>query len=473
MSLELPDNQGDDMPIDVRLERVKKGHTDHGLAALLFHFGRYLLISSSMAGLPANLQGLWNCDQMPTWGSKYTININIQMNYWPAESTNLSECHKPLFDHLERMSQRGTEVAQRMYGCRGWTCHHNTDIWADCSPSDRAIHATFWNLSGAWFCLHLWEHYQYSLDLDFLSQVYPIMQGAAQFFQDYLIERKGVLVTSPSCSAENSYYVPGTKTVGSVCAGPAWDSQILHELFGMCIKAGALLGQSVTSYEEVLSKLPKPQIGRHGQIMEWNEDVEEVEVGHRHISHLWGLFPGNSIDTQRLKDAAKVTLERRLSGGGGHTGWSLAWILCLYARLGDNAAAGAMVDKMLSHALLKSMLATHPPFQIDGNFGYTAAVAEMLVQSHHRDCIDLLPCLPQGWRANGSVRGLRARGAVEVDISWRDGKLVEVRLISRVHQSRVCRINPELLTSGDGERQVELSPDIPLTLSGQWSEKAR
>lgn len=461
----------DHMATDQRLEHAKEnpfGH-DNMMTALLFHYGRYLLISSSLSGIPANLQGIWNKDAKPVWGSKYTMNINLQMNYWHAEVTNLPECHQVLFDFLERLAERGTQTAREMYNCRGWTCHHNSDIWADTAPQDRSICATYWNLSGAWLCIHIWEHYLFSLDPDFLRRYYHIMQGSALFFQDFLIEREGVLVTSPSISAENSYIIPNSGgKVGSICAGPTWDSQILRELFKACIEAGKLLGEPIGEYELILAKLPQDKTGKHGQLMEWREDVDEVEVGHRHISHLWGLYPGTSISGQELHNAAKRTIERRLSGGSGHTSWSLAWILCLYARLKDADMAQTMLRKM-SGAVLSNLLANHPPFQIDGNFGFTAAVAEMLLQSHDEGVIDLLPCLLPDWELGGSVRGLRARGNVVVDIYWRRGKLTRATISSTVKQTRMCRIAPKRLESGAGEIQIELVPGHSIELSGNWN----
>lgn len=458
-------------PTDQRRAKVQEGTIDNGMTALLFHYGRYLLISSSLSGLPANLQGIWNGDFMPVWGSKYTININIQMNYWPAEVTNLPECHNALFELLEQLAERGAKTARDMYGCRGWVVHHNTDLWADTAPQDSNICATYWNLAGAWFCTHLWEHYLFGRDVDFLRRVFPIMQGSALFFQDFLIERDGKLITSPSSSAENSYHIPGTPDrVGSICAGPAWDAQILTELFSACVEAGRVLWLPTAEFEAVLARLPRPQVGKHGQIMEWKDDVDEVEIGHRHISHLWGLFPGKSIRGPELHAAATRTLERRLSGGGGHTGWSLAWILCLYARLGDAQAAQEGVQKMCSEAVLDSLLANHPPFQIDGNFGFTAAVSEMLLQSHDGDYIDLLPCLLPCWEEEGSIKGLRARGGVDVELlSWKDGKLLEVIVSSKIPQTRIFRIAPERLVSGKGVVSVELVPGSPTKLSESWA----
>ncbi|KAL1875719.1 hypothetical protein VTK73DRAFT_9908 [Phialemonium thermophilum] len=472
---------GPTVPTDKRVEAVRAGAIDNGLASLLFHYGRYLLISSSLSGLPANLQGIWNADAMPVWGSKYTININIQMNYWPAEVTNLSECHEPLFVFLEqRLVPRGEQVARDMYGCRGWVVHHNTDLWGDAAPQDATICATYWNLAGAWFCTHLWERYRFTRDEAFLRRAYPVMRGAALFFQDFLVERGGELITSPSLSAENTYIVPGTQTPASLCAGPAWDAQILRELFGACVAAAAILGEpddAVAELEAVLAKLPAPRISqKYGSIMEWRDDVEEAEPGHRHVSHLWGLFPGTSIRGDELRTAAARTLERRMAAGGGHTGWSLAWILCLYARLHDAARAQEGVQKMLGHAVLPSLLANHPPFQIDGNFGYTAAVAEMLVQSHEEgdgdgERIQLLPCLPPCWEREGSVRGLRARGGVDIErMRWRDGRLEEVVVRSEADQTRIFYVPKERLrrASREAERVVRLLAGQSIDLMMDW-----
>ncbi|VUC24205.1 unnamed protein product [Clonostachys rosea] len=424
-------------PTDVRLREVKDGATDEGLTALMFHYGRYLLIACSLQGLPANLQGIWNKDIMPTWGSKYTININIQMNYWPAEVTNLSKCHEPLFEHLERMQQRGEKTAREMYGCRGWVSHHNTDIWADTAPQDRNLTATYWNLS-------------------------------AEFFVDFLVERKGHLVTYPSSSAENAYYLPGTRQVATMCAGPAWDSQILRELFSALIQAGSQLDQPTEEFASVLSKLQEPQIGSKGQILEWMEEYEEVDPGHRHLSHLWGLFPGTSIESPELRNAAKVSIDRRLASGGGHTGWSVAWILCFYARLKLPERAHQTVQKMMRQSVLPNLFDDHPPFQIDGNFGLVAALAEMLLQSHNESEIELLPCLMPAWEAKGYVRGLRARGDVTVDIAWEFGKLKQVRLISGTLQTRTIRIAKDRLDTGDGAVVVTLDPGKAVELNGNW-----
>jgi alpha-L-fucosidase 2 len=467
--LRLPsDGQAADTPTDQRLEAVKRGKPDTALVTLMFHYGRYLLISCARSGIAANLQGIWNKDAMPIWGSKYTININIQMNYWPAEVTNLAECHESLFDLVSRLSERGQQVAQDMYGCRGWVSHHNTDIWADAAPQDRWIPATYWPLSGAWLSLHFWESYLYSRDVEVLKRAWPIMRGSADFFADFLVERNGFLVTTPSVSAENSYYLPGTTKVASLCRGPAWDAQILRELFTALIKMGAILGKPTEDIAPMLSRLPEPKVGTAGQLLEWEEEYEEADPGHRHVSHLWGLFPGTSLRSPELIDAARVTLERRLANGGGHTGWSVAWILCLYARMREGEKAEATVTKMLQHSVLKNLFDNHPPFQIDGNFGLTAAVAEMLLQSHDGGVVDLLPCLLPAWEVGGSVRGLRARGGVTVDLEWQEGRLEEVRLLSSADQDVSLRIEGGRLVSGDGRKTVALMNGIPFVLGGEW-----
>lgn len=432
------DKELDQIPTD---ERLKRDLVDNGLITTYFDYGRYLLISSSRPGtLPANLQGIWNKDMTPPWESKYTVNINAQMNYWPAEMLGLSDCHLPLIDLLKKLAVRGEKTAREMYGCRGFVVHHNTDIWADTAPQDMWNPATYWVMGGAWLCTHVWEHYQYTRDVSFLREFYPIIEKAVLFFVDYLVEHDGYYVTCPSVSPENTYILPdGTK--GCNGYGVTMDNQILRDLFSQYLEAGKILNMDendvMIQAKERLDKLPPMQIGSKGQLLEWIEEYAEEEPGHRHISHLYGLYPSSQImvdETPDLAKAAEITLKGRLSYGGGHTGWSRAWIINMYARLWQSEKAFENLQAILTQSTQQNMLDTHPPFQIDGNFGATAAIGEMLLQSNHGRTV-LLPALPKQWSANGSIYGIRGRGGIAYDLMWTDGSLTKVTARGLVDQA--------------------------------------
>lgn len=430
VSFSLGSDDRPNLPTDERLERLRKGEDDPALAALYFQYSRYLLIACSRLGsLPANLQGLWNESMTPPWESKYTININTQMNYWLSEVCNLAECHLPLFDLIDRMRPSGRETARRMYGCRGFVAHHNTDLWGDTAPVDAGNRAPIWPMGAAWLALHLWEHFQYGRDEGFLRErAYPVMREAAEFLLAYLVEdREGRLVTGPSVSPENAYRLASGGTA-ALAMGPAMDIQITRELLMALLRAGEILGTDSSFREQLrstLARLPQISVGKHGQIMEWAEEYDEAEPGHRHISHLFALHPGSQIDphtTPELARAARQTLERRRAHGGGTgVGWSFAWMMCFRARLGEGDAAHSALQRYLAECTLPNLFnQAHGHVQIDGVFGVTAGMAEMLLQSH-AGVVHFLPALPAAWQ-EGTVRGLRARGGLEVDITWSAGR---------------------------------------------------
>ena len=468
VSFSLNDNSegGCELPTDERILRMRGNDFDdkecdrhihdNGLMVLYFNYARYLMISGSRPGtLPLNLQGIWNHDMQPLWGSRFVVNVNTQMNYWCAESCNLSECHLPLFDLLEKVREDGRKTAKEMYGCSGYVCHHNTDLWGDTAPQDLWMPATIWPMGGAWLALHVFEHYEYTQDKDFLREKYSLMREAAEFFTDYLIENKdGKLVTCPSVSPENTYLTEsGVK--GCLCTGPSMDSQIIAVLFEDVIKSSEILDTDHDFAEKLkamLEKLPKPEIGKYGQIKEWAVDYDEVEIGHRHISQLFALYPADLITpykTPKLSDAARATLIRRLIHGGGHTGWSRAWITNMWARLFDSNMVYENLQKLIAYSTHPNMLNNLPPFQIDANFGGTAGMVEALLQSHSGE-INLLPALPEEWQS-GEIKGLRAKGGFEVSIKWENGKLSTAEIKSLSGNKCVLRPNTVISISCDGE----------------------
>ncbi|HLK29134.1 MAG TPA: glycoside hydrolase family 95 protein [Puia sp.] len=481
VELKLPANEFSFLPTDER-KRNNINQPDPSLAALAYQFGRYVLIASSRPGSQAaNLQGIWNDNMNPAWDSKYTTNINLQMNYWPVETANLQECAKPFIELVKDLTDQGSEVAKEHYGSSGWVCHQNTDLWRVAAPMDGPTWGTF-TVGGAWMCNELWEHYLFTLDKKYLEEIYPVIKGSVQFFMDFLVNHPNGkwLVTNPSTSPENFPAYPGNgpyfdEVTGSmlpgttICAGSTIDMQILTDLFGYYKTATEILHVDSNFAQKVFlarNKLVPPQIGKDGSLQEWSEDWGQLEKEHRHSSHMYGLYPGNVLSARRtpaFAEACKKVLEQR---GDGAMGWSRAWKMGLWARLYDGNRANKILKgyfKEQSYPQLFAMCGT--PMQVDGTLGVTAGITEMLVQSHE-GVIDLLPALPDEWK-DGEIKGVRARGAFELDMKWHDGKIISAKISSieggicklRVHIPVTVNLNGKKIKDIEKNDMIEFATE--------------